>query len=60
MDVRGFQVTQAGVQEGAGNGPSFLPQSECALSDEMAPRRPQTVAAGAVCNAGTLGSPGRR
>ena len=54
MDVRGLQISEAGSEEGAGSGASFLSRSERALSHEVASRRPSVMAAGAVCDTGAL------
>jgi hypothetical protein len=54
MDVRGFQISQAGAEEGAGSGTSFLSRSERALSHEVALCRPKIAPAGAVRDTGTL------
>ena len=54
MDVRGFQVAQAGDEKSAGSGAPFLSGNERALSSEVAPCRPQVVAAGTVRDAGVI------
>src|SRR6476646_591108 len=54
MDVRGFQIPQAGAEESAGSGPSFLSGNEHALSCEVAPCRPPAMAARTVRDAGDV------
>ena len=54
MDVRGFEIYPAFLEESAGIDPSFLPGSKRRVPDEVAALRSQALPARAVRNAGAV------